>query len=257
MSLHTSSPRIKAVHRDSADPIRCPTVTICTLTHNRSSHLVGLRQCVAAQDYPLGKIEWLILDDSNDYTHNLLIEPIPGVTIKYQRLRKKLILGSKRNLAHKLCSGDYIVYMDDDDFYPSSRVRHAVQTLYCSGLSMAGCTVLPIYFADLGQMWLSGPFGAKHATAATFAMTREFAQSNLYDPQASCNEEKDFLKDYSIPIAQLDPLKTMICISHNSNTFDKRRMIVNGATPRMRLVEIRNLGALGEEFLGSGYPKKG
>ena len=236
-------------------PLICKTVSICTLTHNRISCLPLLRNCIAKQNYPLYKLEWVILDDSTSYSHNLSIEPIPGVSIKYQRLRSKLALGAKRNLAHKLCSGEYIVYMDDDDFYPSSRIRHAAHVLHNSGLQMAGCTTLPIYFSDTSQLWISGPFGARHATAATFAMTRGFAQANTYNPNSICNEEKEFLRDYSLPIAQLDHLKTMICISHDSNTFDKRKMIVNGETARMRKIQISDLGVMGEEFSSSIFFK--
>lgn len=239
----------------TARPLLCKSVSICTLTHNRISYLPLLRNCIAKQNYPFSKLEWVILDDSTSYSHNIAIEPIPGVSIKYQRLPSKLALGAKRNLAHKLCSGEYIVYMDDDDFYPSSRIRHAVHALHHSGLHMAGCTILPIYFSDTSQLWISGPFGATHATAATFAMTKDFAQANTYNPNSICNEEKEFLRDYSVPIAQLDPLKTMICISHDSNTFDKRKMILNGETARMRKIKISELGVMGEEFSSSMFFK--
>jgi hypothetical protein len=33
------------------------------------------------------------------------------------------------------------------------------------------------------------------------------------------------LKNYTIPFIQLDPLKTILVISHEQNTFDKRRLI--------------------------------
>ena len=36
---------------------------------------------------------------------------------------------------------------------------------------------------------------------------------------------KHFLKNYTIPFIQLDPLKTILVISHDQNTFDKRRLI--------------------------------
>ena len=33
------------------------------------------------------------------------------------------------NFLHKKSKGDILVYMDDDDYYPPSRVSHAVETL--------------------------------------------------------------------------------------------------------------------------------
>ena len=225
-----------------------PTVSICTLTHNREEHVRRLQKCVEAQDYPPEKIEWLILDDSSEYQHNVTLTSTTRIKIKYQRLKQKMQLGKKRNLAHKLCSHDYIVYMDDDDFYHPERVRHAIERLIQEGKELAGSTSLLIYFLHDRTLWLSGPFGANHATAGTFAMTRRFAQSHFYNNESSCNEEKEFLNNYTIPMAQLAPEKTMICISHESNTFDKKQMRKQGETPRMRKVDSAEVTRVLDSF---------
>lgn len=211
-----------------------PIASICTITNNRKEFIPLLLKCIENQDYPADKMEWVILDDSSEYLENLDIQSETTLKIKYQRLSTKLTLGEKRNIAHKLCSGDIIVYMDDDDYYPPSRVSHAVRTLQSSRSGIAASTILPIYFTHDNQLWVSGPFGRNHGTAGTFAMTREFARNHHYSNNATCNEEKEFLDNYTIPVAQLDPESTMICISHSHNTFDKRKMRTNGPTPRMR-----------------------
>ena len=36
---------------------------------------------------------------------------------------------------------------------------------------------------------------------------------------------KHFLKNYSVPLIQLDPMKTILVISHEKNTFDKKQML--------------------------------
>ena len=213
-----------------------PTVTICTLTHNREQCIYRLQRCIEKQDYPLEKIEWLILDDSQEYKHSLRISTETKIRVKYQRLPHRLSLGAKRNLSHKLCSGDYIVYMDDDDYYYPSRVRHAVEQLIEEGKEIAGSTSLLIYFSHDKTLWLSGPFGPNHATAGSFAMTREFARNHSYSSTCECNEEREFLRNYTIPMSQLSPEQTMICISHESNTFDKKRMRANGETRKMRKI---------------------
>ena len=105
---------------------KIPAVSICTLTHNRAHFLPRLQRCIESQTYPLDKIEWVILDDSTTYTESLRIKSHSDLRIKYQRINEKLSLGAKRNLSHKLCSGEIIVYMDDDDYYFSERVSHAV-----------------------------------------------------------------------------------------------------------------------------------
>lgn len=124
--------------------------------------------------------------------------------------------------------------MDDDDYYYPTRVRHAVSTLETTGLQIAGSTTLPIYFEHDNELWVSGPFDKNHATANTFAMTKDFASKNQYNSKSICNEEKEFLKNYTVPLAQLDPWKTIICISHESNTFDKKKMRKHGESQRMK-----------------------
>jgi hypothetical protein len=38
-------------------------------------------------------------------------------------------------------------------------------------------------------------------------------------------EEKHFLKNYTIPMVQLDPMKTILVVSHKHNTFDKKQLL--------------------------------
>ena len=239
----TSSPIQKNIDREKISVSKsikprwgknAPTVSICTLTHNRGNHLRLLQRCIESQDYPPEKIEWMILDDSDDKGISYIPTTLTKISIKYQKLSKKLILGKKRNLSHQLCSGEYIVYMDDDDYYYPSRISHAVSLLQTSGKQIAGSSLLLIYFCHDKQLWISGPFGMNHATANTFAMTKEFARSNFYNNTDTINEEKFFLKNYRTPMAQLDPTQTIICISHSNNTFDKKRMRSNGSSNKMR-----------------------
>jgi hypothetical protein len=139
--------------------------------------------------------------------------------------------------------------MDDDDFYHPQRVKHAVERLIEEGKEVAGSTSLLIFYLHDHTLWLSGPFGSNHATAGTFAMTRRFAKSHFYNNESICNEEKDFLDNYTIPMAQLAPEMTMVCISHESNTFDKRKMRVQGETARMRKVESPEITRVLIQFL--------
>ena len=44
-------------------------------------------------------------------------------------VNEKMTLGAKRNYMHRFARGDIIVYMDDDDYYPPTRISHAVETL--------------------------------------------------------------------------------------------------------------------------------
>jgi hypothetical protein len=52
-------------------------------------------------------------------------------------------------------------------------------------------------------------------------------REHKYDDHAALAEERSFLKAYTVPFAQLDPLKTILVFSHEHNTYDKRRLLDN------------------------------
>ena len=64
-----------------------------------------------------------------------------------------------------------------------------------------------------------------HATAGTFAFKRKLLDQTKYDDEAELAEEKAFLKNYTVPLVQLDPLKSILCFAHQYNTFDKKKVI--------------------------------
>ena len=142
-----------------------------------------------------------------------------------------MTLGKKRNIMHKKACGDIIVYMDDDDYYPPDRVSHAVERLMENPAALcAGSSEMYIYFKDNkdnGKMVQFGPYGPNHATAGTFAFKRKLLKDTQYNEEACLAEEREFLKNYTVPFVQLDPLKTILVFSHSHNTFDKRTLLEN------------------------------
>ena len=202
-----------------------PTVSICTPTFNRRPFIHSMIQCFEHQTYPKDKIEWIIIDDGTDPIEDL-VKHIPQV--KYFYYKEKMLLGKKRNVMHKACSGDIIIYMDDDDYYPCERVHHAVETLQQNPTFLiAGCSEMHIYFESKNKIYKFGPYKEYHSTAATFAFKKELLQNTQYDDDAVLAEEKLFLKNYTLPLKQLDPLKTILVFSHIHNSFNKEKMLIN------------------------------
>jgi len=200
-----------------------PFVSICTPTFNRRPFINAIIKCFENQTYPKDKMEWIIVDDGTDKIEDL-VSHIPQV--KYFKFDNKMTLGKKRNLMHQKCSGDVIVYMDDDDYYPPERVSHAVEMLRNNPKALcAGSSEMHIYFKHIGQLYRFGPYGTSHATAATFAFRRELLANSGYDDDACLAEEKHFLKGYTVPFVQLDTTKTILVFSHQHNTFDKKELL--------------------------------
>jgi hypothetical protein len=219
--LHDTSANAKA--NASANPM--PFVSICTPTFNRRPFISSMIKCFEHQDYPKERMEWIIIDDGTDKISDLVAH-IPQV--KYFSYNKKLLLGNKRNLMHEKTKGDIIVYMDDDDYYPPTRVSHAVDMLIKTPHALcAGSSEMYIYFKHIQKMYQFGPYGQNHSTAGTFAFRRQLLNSTHYEDHAALAEEKYFLKNYTVPFVQLDPVKTILVFSHEHNTFDKRRLLEN------------------------------
>jgi glycosyltransferase involved in cell wall biosynthesis len=203
-----------------------PLVSICTPTFNRRPFFPYLIKCIEAQDYPKEKIEWIIIDDGTDKIGDL-VKDLPYV--KYHSFDEKMLLGKKRNLMHEKSLGEILVYMDDDDYYPPQRISHAVDTLTKNPKALcAGSSELYLYFKHIEKIYKFGPYGPNHGTAGTFAFRRQLLKHTSYQDTAALAEEKHFLKNYSIPFVQLDPMKTILVFSHPHNTFDKRELLENG-----------------------------
>lgn len=200
-----------------------PFVSLCTPTFNRRPFVDAMIQCYMHQDYPRDKMEWIILDDGTDPIEDL-VKDVPNV--KYIRHETKLSLGKKRNMIHEASTGEILVYIDDDDYYPPTRVSHAVDTLLRSKRALcAGSSEIHIWFNDTNEMVQFGPYSPTHATAGTFAFKRELLNQTSYDETACLAEEKHFLKNYTIPFVQLNPKHTILVFSHDHNTFDKRTLL--------------------------------
>lgn len=204
-----------------------PFVSVCTPTFNRRPFIPIMLECFRNQTYPKDRMEWIIIDDGTDKIKDL-VKGSNITQIKYYELPEKISLGAKRNLMHEKSKGSIIVYMDDDDYYPPERVAHAVEVLTANKTALcAGSSELYLYFKHIQKMYQFGPYGPTHATAGTFAFKRELLHQTRYNESACIAEEREFLKEYTIPFAQLDPMKTILVFSHAHNTFDKRRLLEN------------------------------
>lgn len=123
-----------------------PNVSIITPTYNREYFLKLMIWNYDVSNYPKNKIEWIIVDDSDDVEKSLdnnenfkkILEAHKN--IKYIKLDKRHNVGEKRNIGVKHASNDIICMMDDDDYYPYNSIRYRVIELLLSGKKCCGIT---------------------------------------------------------------------------------------------------------------------
>ena len=208
-----------------------PTISIVTPTYNRHNFLPLLHKCILKQKYPINKIEWIIVDGTINNNENILvIKKLANINKKlkiiYQQLPKTddVKIGKLRNKTNELVNNDIVICMDDDDFYSSNRIIHAVKKLKYGKKSLAGASKIPVYDFDLNKTIIVGPFGKYHGTNNTFAYTKKYGKTHKYDETVETGEEKSFTNNFKNEMIQLEWSKTLIQFSHYCNTFSKRKI---------------------------------
>jgi glycosyltransferase involved in cell wall biosynthesis len=235
-----------------------PFVSVVTPTYNRRTFIPVLIKCFAAQTYPKARMEWIVLDDGYDGVEDLFIAAKAAGQLpekfKYIRGTEKLNIGAKRNWLNREATGDIIIAMDDDDYYPTDRISHVV-TMFKRNptIELAGSTEIYMYYTDIKTIYKLGPYNKNHATNGTMAWRRSYALTRTYDETVTHAEEKSFLENYRNPMIQLDPKKVMLVIAHSENTFNKKKMREDLNNPTVKKTELKLKNFVGEASLREFY----
>ena len=197
-----------------------PFVSVLAPTRNRRVFIPQLIRNFCRQSYPFDRMELVVMDDGEDRVADLMPR---SSNVRYIALPESVPLGRKRNLLSAEARGDIIVHMDDDDYYPPTRVSHAVKRLLASERLIAGSRILLIYDLQNDRVVCSGPFGVFQAGSGSFAYRREYLEENRWADDDRHSIERAFTAGFTRPMVELNPLETIVVIQHNVNTWDKRR----------------------------------
>ena len=212
-------------------------ITVNQLT--RSDCLLNLYELIKLQTYK-NITEWVIVEGSKNKddaaknkehvdklieTHNLNKSSMKIIYVEYTGKA----LSDLRNIGNNKCSGDIIVCMDDDDYYPIERVSHAVESLQKSNAQIAGCTDIYLYEYFMGKLYKFKGFHDKHTTNNCMAFKKEYLKNHAHESGLHMSEEKSFTNNYIEPMVQLDSKKCIIVSSHDFNTFNKREICIGGS----------------------------
>ena len=214
-----------------------PPVSILTVTQrSRQPTLLILKDLLEAQTYS-HIVEWVLVEGSQDRADALanaeFIQQIKThIPISYIGTKGGYPIGTLRQIANEEATGEIRVVMDDDDYYPPTRVAHAVESLLRSGKQIAGCSPMFMMDYQAGKMIQFKSFGPNHSVSSAMAWVRDYP--GLYDLKARKAEEGVFTNGFREPMVQLDPALTIIQSSHGANTFPK-----TGLTHLVELAECR------------------
>ena len=216
------------------------TVSLVTITQlSRFQSIKILYKMILKQTYS-NIIEWVIVEGSDTvdraninkiYLTNFINEITPTLNFPIRYIPYSgFKLGGLRNLGNTNCRGDIIVCLDDDDYYPPSRVEEAVDKLSNSPCLIGGVSNIYMYDFFINKLYQFDGFTTEkrfHSTNHCMAYKKEYLLRNMHDPNAEYGEERSFTKQFSIPLIPFDSKKTIIGISHNINTIAKREFCVS------------------------------
>ena len=216
------------------------TVSLLTITQfSRFECIKILFEIIKNQTYK-NIIEWVIVEGSKtdlDASKNesniqnliLLAQSELNFPIVYVKREKNAKLGELRNIGNNTCKADITVCMDDDDYYPSDRVEHAVKKLSGSNCLVAGCSNHLMYDYDLNMLIQMKSMGKNHSINSCMAWKKKYLLTNSHDPNKDFGEEASFTKNFTEQMIPLDPNSSIVISSHSSNTFNKKIFFIYAA----------------------------
>jgi len=207
-----------------------PHISILTPTYNRRKFATLSVFNVKNFDYDKNKLCWEILDDgdtplftSDDLLRvRIILHPVK-VNYRYDN-SKHLTIGEKRNLLVKNATHKIVAFMDDDDIYLPSYIKHSVETMKRNKSGLVGSNgmlfVFPYKNFQMAQIQCSAK---RQIHEATMMFTKKYYRS-MKGFNKNSKGEGSSMVDYSENRCTItDITKSMVCVAHKNNTIDKER----------------------------------
>lgn len=216
----------------------CPPITIVTPTYNRKELIDIAFHNLLATDYPHDKIEWIVIED-NEKTPHLASDKIisfqiqvPKIKIKYIPIEGRMTIGEKRNHAVEQASHDIILFMDDDDHYPSTSFRRRVAWLTkgtkgdkTGEATIACCTTIALYDLQRGVSAVNVPPFDLPLSQRISEATLTFRKSAWLErkfPNVSLAEGESWIQGREDQVIEMPPQQIIVAFSHGKNQSSRR-----------------------------------
>lgn len=183
---------------------------------------------------------WIVLDNSDTPDQDWSVAK-ENPLVYYEQVAETKPIGWLRNRCLDLAlerDADFIVFWDDDDYYPPTRISSGVEALVENpDGDIAGSSKMYLLLTKENVFMTTGPFHDKHATAATWTIRKRYAQSHRFNPEKKRGEELDFTKEWTANIIQVPAEKVIVVMGHSQNTVNKSDLFER---PQLYKAEILN-----------------
>jgi len=207
--------------------MKYPTVSILTPTYNRKNFIELCIFNLKNQTYPLDKLEWFLLDDSEESYSKGELEYIKKsifpIKFKYIYEKKKQEIGTKRNKLVKNSTYKTCIMMDDDDIYQPTYVKTSIDTMINNNKKCVGSNQMIFYFKDKPDKRLTiiRCQAKRQIHEATMCFTKKYFNSMNGFKRNSQGEGVGLIdfNDKNVENIPIDDL--MICVAHKGQTLSK------------------------------------
>ncbi len=205
-----------------------PKISIITPTYNRRKLFNIALNNYESFNYPKNKIEWIIVDDSpkdEDSVEDLVSFMRNVKYIRFRSTEEPMTVASKRNIGASNASNQYILHMDDDDYYPPESLLARVKLLLkyeSNGIGCLGSTLIGTYniLNNTSSMSSDGPISLSEAS---MAYTKKFWEKRGFDDLCVRGEHKYFTEQRLHEILDVPYSFILIAINHRQNMSNELR----------------------------------
>jgi glycosyltransferase involved in cell wall biosynthesis len=181
----------------------------------------------------LQPVQWIVVDNSTDPEQDWS-PSAQHPLVRYVSIPEPRPIGWLRNRCLELAlemNPDFLVFWDDDDYYPPTRISTGVKSLTAVPTAdIAASSAMYVLLVRENVMMRTGPFHDKHGTAATYTIRASYAKTHRFTDAKERGEELDFTESWKANLIQVPSEETIVVMGHGRNTVDKSVLL---ATPKV------------------------
>jgi len=212
----------------------CPPISVITLVYNRKKFFELACHNMLVTDYPKDKIEWIVVDDSDDPAEQnsdrivAVGNAADPVKFVYVPLRKKTPVSEKRNQGVAKASNSIVLFMDDDDHYPETSFRRRVAwlTLHPWNPRAVAATTIACYDLVKGISAVNVPPldlpVSQRISEATLTFYRDFWEAKKFPQGVVVGEGAEFIEGRESEFLEIPPQQIIVAFSHGKNVSSRR-----------------------------------
>lgn len=211
-----------------------PEISVVTLIYNRKKFFDLACHSLMITDYPKDKIEWIVVDDSDDPMEQnsdtivSVAEKSNSLKIVYVPLKRKTAVSDKRNIGVQKCTNPIVLFMDDDDHYPESSIRRRVGWLKHSSRNpkAVACTTIACYdlvngISSVNVPPLDIPLGQR-ISEATLTFYKSWWEARGFEPLIKVGEGESIVAGRETDLLEIPPQQIIVAFSHGKNASSRR-----------------------------------